>query len=90
MNDPFAGMPDVIESGASTVSAFAGIPDEVGDPFKGLPDVVTPDGPVSAFRAKLADPKEYARIKRWAAYHGTTPEDPTVERRLTNPRNFIS
>jgi len=90
MNDPFAGMPDVIESGASPVDTFAGIPDEAGDPFKDLPDVVTPGGPVAAFRAKLADPKEYARIKRWAAYHGKTPEDPTVERRLTNPLNFPS
>ena len=29
-----------------------------------------PGSPLSAFRAKLADPKEYERIKKWAAYHG--------------------
>ena len=47
-----------------------------------------PDDPVSAFRAKLTDPKEYARIKRWAGYLGTTPEDPIVQQRLTNPMGF--
>ena len=49
-----------------------------------------PGDPLSAFRAKLADPKEYERIKRFAGYLGTTPEDPIVAQRLTNPLNFSS
>ena len=78
---------------------FEGVkPVEVAsDPFAGF-EGVTPVGhalpaagdPLSAFRAKLADPKEYERIKRFAGYLGTTPEDPIVAKRLTNDPNFSS
>ena len=86
MSDPFAGF-EGVERVKNPNDPFAG--------FEGVerlsqPVGATPGSPLSAFRAKLADPKEYERIKKWAAYHGMTPEDPIVARRLTNPLNFSS
>jgi hypothetical protein len=85
MNDLFEGFEGVklVEAASDPFADFEGVT---------LVDQAAPaaGGPLSAFRAKLADPKEYERIKKWAAYHGTTPEDPIVARRLTNPLNFPS
>ena len=85
MNDLFEGFEGVklVEAASDPFADFEGVT---------LVDQAAPaaGGPLSAFRAKLADPKEYERIKKWAAYHGMTPEDPIVARRLTNPLNFPS
>ena len=86
MSDPFAGFEGVerIEPANDPFAGFEGVE------RLSQPSGVTPGSPLSAFRAKLADPKEYERIKRFAGYLGTTPEDPIVARRLTNPLNFPS
>ena len=85
MNDLFEGFEGVklVEAASDPFADFEGVT---------LVDQAAPaaGGPLSAFRAKLADPKEYERIKKWAAYHGMTPEDPIVAQRLTNPLNFSS
>lgn len=82
MNDLFEGFEGVkpVEAASDPFAGFEGVKPVEAAPAAG--------DPVSAFRAKLADPKEYARIKRWADYLGMTPEDPIVQQRLTNPLNF--
>ena len=85
MNDLFEGFEGVkpVEAASDPFAGFEGVtPVDQAAPAAG--------DPLSVFRAKLADPKEYERIKRFAGYLGTTPEDPTVAQRLTNPLNFSS
>ena len=85
MNDLFEGFEGVklVEAASDPFADFEGVT---------LVDQTAPAAgdPLSAFRAKLADPKEYERIKRFAGYLGTTPEDTIVAQRLTNPLNFSS
>ena len=85
MNDLFEGFEGVkpVEVASDPFADFEGVT-PVGHALPAVGD------PLSAFRAKLADPKEYERIKKWAGYHGTTPEDPIVAQRLTNTLNFSS
>ena len=85
MNDLFEGFEGVkpVEAASDPFADFEGVT-PVGQALPAVGD------PLSAFRAKLADPKEYERIKRFAGYLGTTPEDPIVAERLTNPLNFSS
>ena len=86
MKNPFDFDSVDINAPAASAGDFSFDAVKIEDP---RPPVVvgTPDASAK-FDAKMADQKERERIVRFAADLGTTPDDPVVRQRLTNPPNF--
>lgn len=80
MTDPFAGFEQPVDSSAA--DPFAGFEQPLDEKADTLSD------PIAAYKAMRADVEGGKRLAKFADRHGTTPDDPTVIKRLTTPLDF--